>query len=160
MIRCENNNKLESLKLDNLEGMIKESIIVKETIKFLLFDTSENALTALKQIKRINPDIYIKFGYYKIFFLINGLTTESDYSEVKKELIDYIKEKIPDSDILYCKLYNNNSNYLGCGDLTVDTLETMLELISKSSVLKNFTFNKYTGSFFKFNNKNKEYNNL
>ena len=91
MIRCENNNKLESLKLDNLEGMIKESIIVKETIKFLLFDTSENALTALKQIKRINPDIYIKFGYYKIFFLINGLTTESDYSEVKKELISLTK---------------------------------------------------------------------
>ena len=57
-------------------------------------------------------------------------------------------------------MINNNSNYLGCGDLTVDTLETMLELISKSSVLKNFTFNKYTGSFFKFNNKNKEYNNL
>ena len=156
MIRCENINDLSQSLINNLEGLVKESNIINDTVKFLTFDTPENALNALKQIKRTNVNIYIKFGYYKIFFLINGLTSDSVYSDVKKELIDFIKEKIPDSNVLYCKLYNNNTNYLGCGDLTVDTIETMMELISKTSLLKNFIFNEYSGSFFKFNSKNKE----
>ena len=57
------------------------------------------------------------------------------------------------SNVLYCKLYSKNRKYLGCGDLTVDTLDGMLKLLSKDSNLKDFTIDSYTGSFYKFNDK-------
>ena len=63
----------------------------------------------------------VRYSYYKLFFTIIGLNDNSDYNTIKKELIDHIS-KDTNIQVLYCKFYCKNNKYLGCGDITVDTL--------------------------------------
>ena len=92
-----------------------------------------------------------KFKYYKIFFTISGLTEVEQYNTTKKSLIDFIKSKDSDAEILYCKFYNNKNTFIGCGDLTVDKINTLTRMISKDSEYKNFSFDTFNGVFFKYN---------
>lgn len=153
LIKSNDTKKLENINTDDLVGFIKASDIVKDTLRFLTFDNSENAYISLKILKR-NPEFTIRFGYYKVFFIISGLTDESNYTEVKFDLIRNIKSKIPDANILYCKFYNTNGKYSGSGDLTVDTVDTMMKLIDKDDSAQSFCFNDIKGAFFRFNNNN------
>ena len=70
----------------------------------------------------------------------------------KKDLIEFVNNEVQ-ANVLYCKLYCKNNKYIGCGNLTVDTLDSMLMLLSKNSNLKDFSFKSYTGSFYKFTEK-------
>jgi hypothetical protein len=125
------------------------------TIAFLLFDTIENSLTALKKLRLVSADLRVKFSHYKLFFAISGLNNSSNYNEVKQGLIEYV-EKNTQSSVLYCKFYRKNDKYIGCGDLTIDTLKDAIRLLSPTEYLKDFSFNGYSGSFYKFTEKKQD----
>jgi hypothetical protein len=61
-------------------------------------------------------------------------------------------ESNTDANMLYCKFYHKNSSYMNCGDLIVDTIDSMKKLISKESNLKQFKTEKISGTFYRFNN--------
>jgi hypothetical protein len=142
--------------LDELEGLINKTDFNNNKTLFLTFDTNDNSFNALKKL-RINSygKYLVRFSYYKLFFTIIGLTDKSDYNTVKKGLIEFIN-KNSNIQVLYCKFYCKDHKYLGCGDLTVDTLEGMNKLLSKTDGFKEFTFDNLSGIFYKFNNKKKE----
>lgn len=120
---------------------------------FVIFDTVFNAIKGMKEIRQTysaSHNLKVKFSYYKLFFTITGVNQQDNYNTIKKGLIDMIDSN---ATVLYCKLYCKDKKYLGCGDLTVDTLEGMNALLSKDNGLKEFTFDKYSGVFYKFNNK-------
>jgi len=120
---------------------------------FVEFDSVANSIKGMKEIRMTysnSHNIKVKFSYYKLFFTLTGLNQEDDYNTIKKGLIDVIGDK---ASVLYCKLYCKDKKYIGCGDLTVDTLEGMNYLLSKDGGLKEFNFDKYSGIFYKFNNK-------
>ena len=154
LVKSFNNSELEESFFKDLEGLDKIATTKISNSVFLTFNNPENALTALRTLKNKSQTIRIKFSYYKIFFTISGLQDSTDYNEVKKDLIDFISNKMA-ANVLYCKFYCKDKKYLGCGDLTVDTLDTMIQLLSKESGLKDFSFKSYTGSFYKFNDKKK-----
>jgi hypothetical protein len=61
-------------------------------------------------------------------------------------------ESNTNSNMLYFKVYYKNSSYMNCGDLVVDTIDSMKKLISKESELKQFKTENFSGTFFRFNN--------
>jgi hypothetical protein len=117
---------------------------------FLTFDTVENAQTSFTQFHESHPELRVKFARYQIFFTITGLTETSDYSVVKQELSSMV-EKNTDGNVLYFKLYRKGDKYIGCGDLTVDTKDSMDKLLNKDSPFKTFTLGELTGTFYRFN---------
>jgi len=140
-------------KLDNLEGLINKTNFTNNKTMFLTFDCNENSIKALKFLRLKSEENYsVKFSYYKLFFTINGLSDDSDYNDTKKALIDYIS-KDTNIQVLYCKFYCKNKKYIGCGDLTVDTIDGLTKLLSKDNGLKEFSFNSLTGVFYKYNKK-------
>ena len=118
---------------------------------FVVFDNIKNATDGIKEIRQNYGKSYnlkIKFSYYKLFFKLNGISDDDDYNTIKKGLLDLIGDN---ASVLYCKLYSKDKSYLGCGDLTVDTLEGLNNLLSLEKGLKEFKFDKYNGIFYKFN---------
>lgn len=144
--------------IENLTGLINKTNLTTNKTLFLTFDTNDNSLNALKFLRSKSYNKYhIKFSYYKLFFTITGLTDKSDYNESKKGLIDLIS-KDTNIQVLYCKFYCKENKYLGCGDLTVDTLDGMNKLLSKlDQGLKEFSFNSLSGVFYRFNKKKEEF---
>jgi|UniRef100_A0A6C0EDL4 hypothetical protein len=156
LVKSFDNFELNETLFDNLEGLQDKFIKKDKFSAFLKFDTPQNSLNGLKTLKEKSSNLKFKFSYYKVFFTVNGLSDISEYNNVKKEIMEYVSSKT-DSNVLYCKLYTKNDKYLGCGDLTMDTLDGMMKLLSKDSNIKEFTINSYTGCFYKFNdNKNKK----
>ena len=155
MLKSKYLTNLINIDYNSFIGLLKKSDIINDSIIFLTFDTTNSSSTCLNMIKKLYPDIYVKYGYYKVFFNISGLTDTSNYTSVKTNLIKYIKSNIPNSDILFCKFYQSDKKFRGNGDLTVDTMDTMLGLISKNSEYKNFSFDDYAGTFYKFVEKEK-----
>ena len=143
---------LELILFDNLEGITKVYPAKNNNLIFLTFDNINNSLNAFKLLKK-NKDLYIKFSYYKIFFTINGLNSTTNYNEIKKDLIDYLTDKVNNINILYCKFYYKNNKYLGCGDFTIDTFESLISILSKEQQNKEFSFKSYSGIFYKFTDK-------
>jgi len=150
LVKLFNNESLKDSDLNSLEGLENKSDQKENGIIFLIFDTVNNSLSALKKIKSLYPNCRIKFSYYKIFFTINGLTSESDYNINKKIIMDYVSS-ISMANVLYCKFYCKDNKYLGCGDLTIDTLEGLNKLISKDNGLKDYKLDDISGSFYRFN---------
>ena len=119
--------------------------------QFIIFDTVENSTNALNVIKQ-KYDVSVKFAHYRIFFIMNGLDETSDYNTLKKQHIDWITTN-SGANVLYYKQYLKNNKYIGCGDFTIDTKESMDKLLNKDDGLKQFTLDKYTGTYYKYNKK-------
>ena len=131
---------------------------VRENNLFLTFDTTQNAVAAFKMLRSEHRDWRVKFSYYKVFFTMVGLSNTTDYNATKQALVNYISSK-SGSNVLYCKFYRKDNNFLGCGDLTVDTLEGINYLLQKDGGCKEFTFDGLSGTFYRYranNNNNKD----
>jgi hypothetical protein len=152
LVKSFNGSFFKEEDFTNLKGLVNKSDSKTNETIFLVFDTVNNALTALKMIKLLSPDYRVKFSYYKLFFTINGLLDSSDYNEVKKAISTYVTN-ISNSNVLYCKLYCKDNKYLGCGDITIDTLEGLNTILSKDSGLKDYKLDSLSGSFYRFNSK-------
>jgi len=137
---------------ENLKGLLS-SVKTNNDNNFLVFDTVENSKEAFKTLRQ-NNDIKIKYAHYRIFFTMSGLDDTTDYTTLKKSHIDWIKEK-SNADVLYYKQYKKENKYLGCGDFTIDTKESLDKLLSKTD-LKTYSFEKFSGIFYRYNNKKHE----
>jgi hypothetical protein len=152
LVKAFNGSSFKEEDLTNLEGLVNKSDTKTNETVFLVFDTVSNSLAALKKLKLVSPDYRVKFSYYKIFFTLNGLTDSSDYNEVKKTISEHVA-KLTNSNVLYCKLYCKDNKYLGCGDLTIDTLEGLNTILSKDLGLKDYKLDSLSGTFYRFNSK-------
>ena len=150
LVRGRDNVVIDNSWFDNLAGLETTFKSDSSETYFLTFDSSDNALTALKSLKvNHRNEVYVKFSYYRLFFTIEGLTENSDYNTVKTSHINFIKNNT-DGDVLYYKLYRKDG-YLGCGDLTLDTRDALVSLLD-SDGLKNYDLgNGLTGVFYSYN---------
>lgn len=149
LVKSSSNNQLKESLFSGLVGLKSKSATKTSNSYFLNFDTVENSAAALAVLET-KPECMAKYSYYRVFFTMNGLTDTTDYNTVKKELTDYVSNRTS-SPVLFCKFYRKDSKYLGCGDMTVDTLEAMNTLLSKEDGQKEYTFGSYTGSFYRYN---------
>ena len=83
---------------------------------------------------------------------MNGITNKTDYSQLKKHHMDWLTQH-SSAEVLYYKQYMKDSKYLGCGDFTIDTKDSMDKLLDKDG-LKNYSFETYTGTYYRYNKKN------
>ena len=132
------------------------SLQTNNGLQFEVFDTVENAINAYKIIKE-NYDLQIKYAHYRIFFTINGLDENTDYNTIKKQHCDWLILNC-DANVLYYKLYLKNNKYIGCGEFTIDTKESMDKLLDKDGELKKYTMDKYSGSYYRYNKKQEQPN--
>ena len=82
---------------------------------------------------------------------MSGLDDSMNYNDIKAMHTKWIIEN-SGADVLYYKQYRKGDKYLGCGDFTIDTKESMDKLLDKDG-LKNYTFDKYTGTYYRYNKK-------
>ena len=149
---------LSTLPFSDYEGL-EERNESRSGCVFLVFDTVEHAATVWKNLKENHSeDVLSKFAHYKLFFKISNLEDSSDYNDVKERLSSWINQNTG-ATVLYFKLYRKNNQYLGCGDLTLDTKEGMDALLDKDK-FKEFSVDdtEYTGTFYRFDNRRRKSN--
>ncbi len=152
LVKTVSGNSISASVFDGLEGLKSKSETKTSSSYFLTFDTITNAVNAYRKLRAESTDYRVKYSYYRMFFTMNGLTDSSDYNQVKKDLVDWVV-KNSGSSVLYCKLYRQDSKYLGCGDFTIDTLDGMNTLLAKEGGLKEFTIGSLSGTFYRYNGK-------
>ena len=150
--------KDSSFSKSDVEGLtgLQESTTTQNSAMFLTFDTKTNALEGLKTLKRTKKDaVNVKFAHYKVFFKLEGLTSDSKYDEVKTQHSTWVEEKTG-GEVLYYKLYRKDDKYLGCGDMTVDTKDAIDKLLSEEHH-KTFSFGDgMTGTFYRYKRTTKD----
>jgi hypothetical protein len=143
------NATLSNQLFDGLVGLVNRADTKTTNSVFLTFDTVENATSALTKLQT-ESSVRVKFSFYRIFFTMSGLTDTSDYNQVKSTLVSHV-ESNANTTVVFCKLYRKDSKYVGCGDLTVDTMEGMNALVTADSKLKEYTLGSLTGKFYRYN---------
>ena len=139
----------DNISTDGLTGLIKNTKTPNNS-HFFVFDTIENSKEAFKILKSTNH--MVRFAYYRIFFTMNGLDENASYNDLKDQHVQWITSN-SDAQVLYYKQYRNGGKFLGCGDFTIDTKESMDKLLDKET-LKNYSFDKYSGINYRYNKKN------
>jgi hypothetical protein len=152
LLKSSSGSKINSSVLDGLEGLKSQTETKSTSSYFLTFNTVTDAVNAYKKLRSESSDYRVKYSYYRVFFTMNGLTESTDYNQVKKDLMELV-DKNAGASVLYCKLYRQESKYLGCGDFTIDTLDAMNTLLSKEGGLKDFTMGSLSGTFYRYNSK-------
>ena len=152
LVKSFSNTPITDTTFNSLVGLQNKTETKSSGSYFLTFDTVENAVSAFKTLRADSTDIRVKFSYYRIFFTMNGLTDTIDYNQTKQTFTNWICEKTG-TDVLFCKFYRKNNQYIGCGDLTLDTLDSMNLLLSKENGFKDYTLGALSGSFFRYNGK-------
>jgi len=150
LVKSVSDSSINGTIFNNLEGLVNNFETKTTNSFFLTFDNISNAVKSFHKLRNDSPYYRVKFSYYRVFFTMKGLDDSTDYNKVKKELVDYVYDKT-DSSVLYCKLYRKNNKFIGCGDLTLDTLEAMNTLVSKDSANNEYTIGSLNGSFFRYN---------
>jgi len=120
--------------------------------QFFIFDTVDNSKAAFKLLKDAN--LKVRFAHYRLFFTMTGLDDNVNYNDLKTQHINWIVSN-SGADVLYYKQYRKVGKFLGCGDFTIDTKESMDKLLDKEG-LKNYTCDKYSGTFYRYNKKNEQ----
>lgn len=140
----------------NLEGLQTNYFTENSNSYFLTFDDIKNSLNALKLLRNdFDQQIRVKFAYYRIFFTLNDLNNSLEYNTIKSQHKAYIEGN--GGNVLYYKLYVKDNQYIGCGDMTVDTKETFDQLMSEEN-LKNFTLDcGLSGVHYKYRNNKKNH---
>ncbi len=152
LVKSSSGSTIDGTVFDSFEGLTNKAETKSTNSFFLTFDNISNAVKAFRKLRTESSTYRVKFSYYRIFFTINGLTDSSDYNQVKKELKEYVDNQTKSS-VLYCKLYRKDNKFLGCGDLTIDTLTGMNTLLSKDGNNKEYSFGTFKGIFYRFNGK-------
>jgi hypothetical protein len=115
---------------------------------FLVFNNIENSKNAFKILKN---NFSVRFAYYRVFFTMTGIDSNTDYLQLKKQHTEWLTQN-SDAEVLYYKHYMKDNKFIGCGDFTVDTKDTMDKLLDKDG-LKNYSFNTLSGTYYRYNKK-------
>jgi hypothetical protein len=134
---------------EGFTGLVK-TVKSENNSYFFVFDSVENSKAAFKTFKTRNQ--MVRFAYYRLFFTMNGIDENDSYNDLKEQHTQWITAN-GDAQVLYYKQYRNGGKFLGCGDFTVDTKESMDKLLDRES-LKNYSFGKYSGVNYRYNKKN------
>ena len=135
--------------VENLNGLLQNNN-VHDGKYFLVFDTIDNAKNAFKLFKN-DSKLSVRYAYYRIFFTMDGIDQKTDYSIIKRLHMNWITEKSL-GQVLYYKQYMKDNKYLGCGDFTVDTKESMDKLLNKDE-FKTYSFDGLSGTYYRYNKK-------
>jgi hypothetical protein len=128
----------------------------KSNAIFLAFDTLDNAQDGFKKIRQDFADVRVKYSNYKVFFRISGLTKTTDYQAAKHDLSEEVTKKTG-GNVLYLKFYRKDDDFIGTGDLTVDTIDSMNMMVSQDSPLNKFTIGALSGTFYRFKSDKSKY---
>lgn len=139
----------EELSTEGLAGLLQHNNL-QNGKHFLVFDTIENSKNAFKLLKT-NLKISVRFAYYRVFFTMNGIDSNSEYYLLKKQHTEWIAQN-SGAEVLYYKQYMKDNKFIGCGDFTVDTKESMDKLLDKEG-LKNYTIETLSGTYYRYNKK-------
>ena len=61
-------------------------------------------------------------------------------------------------EVLYYKQYMKDNKFIGCGDFTIDTKESMDKLLNKDE-FKNYTIDTLSGTYYRYNKKTDQKSN-
>ena len=152
LVKEKDGSNIEESWFTSLDGLVSHYKTEKTGSFFLTFSDTAKSLEALKNIRKDHEaEVMVKFAHYKVFFTMEGLQDETDYNTVKEKHVKFVND-CTDSEVLYYKLYRKK-NYLGCGDLTIDTKEALDKLLSKDGN-KEFDLGEgQTGVFYRYNRK-------
>ena len=139
----------ENFSTEGLTGLLQHNDL-QNGKHFLVFDTIDNSKNAFKTL-RSNANLSVRFAYYRVFFTMSGIDASADYTQLKKQHMDWVTLN-SSAQVLYYKLYMKDNKFLGCGDFTVDTKESMDKLLDKEG-LKNYSFDSYSGTYYRYNKK-------
>lgn len=159
-----------NLTEEKLTGL--KSISEHDGKYFLVFGDYSQAKDALIHLRK-EFNYFVKFVHYKVFFKCSQLTDETpsqefEHSTFKNAMRELVQNKT-NGHVLYApRLYRNNekTQYVGCGNITVDTMEAQNALLNKDGPLKFSKIgedNKYEVAFYRFrsskgNNQSNEQN--
>lgn len=127
------NSKFDVSFFDSLKGCVEKFSSEKSNSHFLTFKDVKSSEAAFNTLSE-NENCKVKYALYRLFFKSPGVALHSDtvdYDKVKKVHTEMI-EKNFEGRCLYYKLYRQKNKFLGCGELTVDTLKSFNGLIRKS----------------------------
>lgn len=156
LVKSASGSTINDTVFDSLEGITNKAETKSTNSFFLTFNTINNAVTAFHKLKT-DSSYRIKFSYYRIFFTIDGITNSTDYNQLKTDMMKYVNKQTGSS-VLYCKFYRKDDKFIGCGDLTIDTLTGMNTLIAKENNNNEYSFGSFKGAFYRYNS-NKMKNN-
>lgn len=147
-------NTLSDTLKDEVEVLpgCKNVSVVNNNTMFIVFDSTDNSKNGLKQLRVNHKDLKVKYSYYKLFFKMNGLNSDSDYDKVKEEHKKWVEDNC-NCKVLYYKLYRKEDGYLGCGDLTVDTKDAVDKLLSFNDCKEYKLESGLSGLFYRFKKK-------
>lgn len=150
-----NSNSFDESVLTNLSGLVDTPHKSEKTNSwFLTFDTSENSETAYKYLSELD-NLRVKYALYKVYCKFENLNEDNNYNDVKTVHINLL-EGVEDTKVLYYKLYRRNDNYLGCGELTVDTKKSFDYLLNSEDGMKSLSLgNNLNVTHFRFQRKPK-----
>jgi len=141
----------QPISCEGFTGLIN-SVQTNKGSQFFIFDTIDNSKIAFKLLKDVNARV--RFAHYRLFFTMSGVDDNESYNDIKTQHINWIVSN-SGADVLYYKQYRKGGKFLGCGDFTIDTKESMDKLLDKEG-LKNYTIDKYTGVFYRYNKKTEQ----
>ena len=152
-------DSFDSSVLEGLEGLTANHHTEKSNSYFLTFETLPHSMSAIRDLKADHSDsLRVKFAHYRVFFTLQGLNDNSDYSQVKTLHTEYISNL--GGSVLFYKLYRRQGSYLGCGELTIDTKETLDLLVDKENSHREFTLQvgdeELTGTHYRYNRKSRQ----
>jgi hypothetical protein len=131
----------EDFSSSGYDGLVNSHQVERNghTSYFLTFDTSDHSLEALRSIrKQYGQDARVKFAYYKIYFRMEGLSSDSSYEDVKTQHREFVHTNTS-GQVLYYRLYRKDDQFVGSGEMTVDTKDGFDQLVGKESTHKTFT---------------------
>lgn len=157
LVKSKEGKSVDESWLSSLDGLVADG--VSKTDKtgsyFLTFNDVGKSLDALKTLKKDHDDdLMVKFAHYRVFFkFVNGLAEGTEYDSVKDTHVNFVKEHT-NSEVLYYKLYRGKEgNFLGCGDMTLDTKDALDKLLSKDDNKEFDLGNNLTGVFYRYDRK-------
>ena len=132
----------------SLDGLQTHHCAEKSNSYFLTFDDVPHSLNGLRVLrKELGDSARVKFAYYRVFFKMNGLTNESDYNTVKTQHRELLSSQ--GHQVLYYRLYRRNDEFVGSGDMTLDTMEGFDYLMSEN---REFTLDcGVSGTHYRYN---------
>lgn len=164
----ENNTKKTIIKPGKTIVLRTESEFIKPTLvglvnhvqidthkHFFVFDSLDNSIIAYDNFKN-DSNLSVRYAYYRVFFKSTGIDETTDYTHLKNEHSNYVTTNT-NGQVLYYKLYKKDNKFIGCGDLTVDTKESMDKLLNKEEC-KTFSFDVFTGTHYRYNKNSQQKN--
>ena len=135
---------INEFTINDFKGLVTKTPIINK-IQFIVFDSIDNSVNAFNILKQ-KYELMVKFAYYRLFFTMTGVDENDELCSVQQKHIKWITDNC-NANVLDYKQYIKKGQFIGCGNITIDTKEVMDKFLNKEE-LKSYSFDKYTGMFY------------